>query len=125
VNPIGVRSCYDEGKRCAETLFFDYCATQKYVINSPHFNTYGLECIRETGALSQFYCPGLLDMTLHLRGWISDPFLCYVNDLVDGLVRLMASPDALVEPVNIGNPVEISMLDLASDGFGTDRSRQE
>jgi UDP-glucuronate decarboxylase len=117
VNPIGVRSCYDEGKRCAETLFFDYWRQHKLRIKVARiFNTYGPRMHPNDGrVVSNFIVQALLgsDITIYGDGSQTRSF-CYVDDLVDGLVRLMASSDSIIGPINIGNPVEFSMLQLAT-----------
>ena len=117
VNPIGPRSCYDEGKRCAETLFFDYWRQHKLRIKVARiFNTYGPRMHPHDGrVVSNFIIQALLgrDITIYGDGSQTRSF-CYVDDLVDGLVRLMGSPDEVVGPINIGNPVEFSMLQLAN-----------
>ena len=117
VNPIGPRSCYDEGKRCAETLFFDYWRQHKLRIKVARiFNTYGPRMHPHDGrVVSNFIIQALLgrDITIYGDGSQTRSF-CYVEDLVDGLIRLMGSPDEIVGPINIGNPVEFSMLQLAN-----------
>jgi len=117
VNPIGPRSCYDEGKRCAETLFFDYWRQHKLRIKVARiFNTYGPRMHPHDGrVVSNFIVQALLghDITIYGDGSQTRSF-CYVDDLMDGLMRLMASPDEVVGPINIGNPVEYSMLELAN-----------
>ena len=117
VNPIGPRSCYDEGKRCAETLFFDYWRQHKLRIKVARiFNTYGPRMHPNDGrVVSNFIVQALLgrEMTIYGDGSQTRSF-CYVDDLIDGLDRLMTSPDAIVGPINIGNPVEYSMLQLAT-----------
>lgn len=117
VNPVGPRSCYDEGKRCAETLFFDYWRQHKLRIKVARiFNTYGPKMHPNDGrVISNFIMQALLnrDITVYGDGSQTRSF-CYVDDLVDGLVRLMATNDEVTGPVNIGNPVELSMRDLAS-----------
>jgi len=116
VNPIGPRSCYDEGKRCAETLFFDYWRQHKLRIKVARiFNTYGPRMHPNDGrVVSNFIVQALTgaDITLYGDGAQTRSF-CYVDDLVDALVRLMASPDEFTGPVNLGNPSEFSMLELA------------
>jgi UDP-glucuronate decarboxylase len=116
VNPIGPRSCYDEGKRCAETLFFDYWRQHKLCIKVARiFNTYGPRMHPHDGrVVSNFIIQALLnrDMTVYGDGLQTRSF-CYVDDLIDGLVRLMDSPDEVTEPVNLGNPVEFTILELA------------
>ncbi|HMA71026.1 MAG TPA: UDP-glucuronic acid decarboxylase family protein [Xanthobacteraceae bacterium] len=117
VNPIGSRSCYDEGKRCAETLFFDYWRQHKLRIKVARiFNTYGPRMHPNDGrVVSNFIVQALLgqDITIYGNGSQTRSF-CYVNDLIDGLVRLMATGDAVTGPVNIGNPTEFTILDLAT-----------
>ncbi len=117
VNPIGLRSCYDEGKRCAETLFFDYWRQHKLRIKVARiFNTYGPRMHPHDGrVVSNFIIQALLgrDITIYGDGSQTRSF-CYVEDLVDGLIRLMGSPDEIVGPINVGNPVEFSMLQLAN-----------
>ncbi len=116
VNPIGPRSCYDEGKRCAETLFFDYWRQHKLRIKVARiFNTYGPRMHPNDGrVVSNFIVQALLgrDITIYGEGSQTRSF-CYVDDLIDGLIRLMASSDLVIGPINIGNPVEFSMLQLA------------
>ena len=128
VNPIGIRSCYDEGKRCAETLFFDYWRQNKLRIKIARiFNTYGPRMHPNDGrVVSNFIVQALLgrDITIYGDGSQTRSF-CYVDDLVDGLVRLMASPDSIVGPINIGNPVEFSMLQLATTILDLTGSRSQ
>lgn len=116
VNPIGPRSCYDEGKRCAETLFFDYWRQHKLRIKVARiFNTYGPRMHPNDGrVVSNFIVQALLgrDITIYGKGSQTRSF-CYVDDLIDGLIRLMGSSDSIIGPINIGNPVEFSMLQLA------------
>jgi len=116
VNPIGPRSCYDEGKRCAETLFFDYWRQHHLRIKVARiFNTYGPRMHPNDGrVVSNFIVQALLgrDITVFGDGLQTRSF-CYVDDLIDGLIRLMNSPDAVTGPVNIGNPKEFTMLELA------------
>ena len=117
VNPIGSRSCYDEGKRCAETLFFDYWRQNRLQIKVARiFNTYGPRMHPNDGrVVSNFIVQALLgrDITVYGDGSQTRSF-CYVDDLIDGLVRLMATPAEVTGPVNIGNPTEFSMLELAT-----------
>jgi UDP-glucuronate decarboxylase len=117
VNPIGLRSCYDEGKRCAETLFFDYWRQHKLRIKVARiFNTYGPRMHPHDGrVVSNFIIQALLDrdITIYGDGTQTRSF-CYVDDLIDGLVRLMKSADEVVGPINLGTPVEFSMLQLAA-----------
>jgi len=117
VNPIGARSCYDEGKRCAETLFFDYWRQHKLRIKIARiFNTYGPRMHPNDGrVVSNFIVQALLgkDITIYGDGSQTRSF-CYVDDMIDGFVRLMATGDSVIGPVNIGNPTEFSILELAS-----------
>jgi UDP-glucuronate decarboxylase len=116
VNPVGLRSCYDEGKRCAETLFFDYWRQHKLRIKVARiFNTYGPRMHPNDGrVVSNFIVQALRgdDITIYGDGSQTRAF-CYVDDMIDGLVRLMESPDDVTGPVNIGNPSEFSILALA------------
>jgi UDP-glucuronate decarboxylase len=118
VNPIGPRSCYDEGKRCAETLFFDYRRQHNMSIKVARiFNTYGPRMHPNDGrVVSNFIVQALLgrDITVYGEGTQTRSF-CYVDDLIDGLRRLMASPDSVTGPINIGNPTEFSIMQLASE----------
>ncbi len=116
VNPVGIRSCYDEGKRCAETLFFDYYRQHDLKIKVARiFNTYGPNMHPQDGrVVSNFIMQALNgdDITVYGDGKQSRSF-CYVDDLIDGFVRLMNSPDEITGPVNLGNPDEFSILELA------------
>ncbi|MDQ3398527.1 MAG: SDR family oxidoreductase [Deinococcota bacterium] len=116
VNPVGVRSCYDEGKRCAETLFFDYHRQHKLRIKVARiFNTYGPRMHPNDGrVVSNFIVQALKNepITIYGSGTQTRAF-CYVSDLVDGLVRLMNSADEVTGPINLGNPREFTMLELA------------
>jgi UDP-glucuronate decarboxylase len=116
VNPIGPRSCYDEGKRCAETLFFDYHRQHGLEIKVARiFNTYGPRMHPADGrVVSNFIIQALTGkpITLYGDGNQTRSF-CYVDDLVDGLIKLMASPTGFTGPVNLGNPVEFTMKELA------------
>ena len=116
VNCIGPRSCYDEGKRCAETLFFDYRRQHKTKIKVARiFNTYGPRMHPNDGrVISNFIVQALLgrDITVYGDGRQTRSF-CFVDDLIDGLFRLMNSPDDFTGPVNIGNPGEYTILELA------------
>ena len=118
VNPIGPRSCYDEGKRCAETLFFDYWHQHRLRIKVARIlNTYGPRMHPHDGrVVSNFIIQALLgrEITIYGDGSQTRSF-CYVDDLVDGLIRLMQSADEVIGPINIGNPVEFSMLQLAQE----------
>ena len=117
VNPVGPRSCYDEGKRCAETLFFDYWRQHKLRIKVARiFNTYGPRMHPNDGrVVSNFIVQALLgrDITVFGDGQQTRSF-CYVDDLIDGLIRLMNTPDDVIGPINIGNPKEFTILELAS-----------
>jgi UDP-glucuronate decarboxylase len=116
VNPVGPRSCYDEGKRCAETLFFDYWRQHRLPIKVARiFNTYGPRMHPNDGrVVSNFIVQALLgrDITVYGEGLQTRSF-CYVDDLIDGLVRLMATPADITGPVNIGNPTEFKIIELA------------
>ena len=116
VNPIGIRSCYDEGKRCAETLFFDYYRQHKLRIKVVRiFNTYGPRMHPEDGrVVSNFIMQALRgqDITLYGDGSQSRSF-CFVDDLIDAMILMMDSPDEVTGPINIGNPGEFTMLELA------------
>jgi UDP-glucuronate decarboxylase len=116
VNPLGPRACYDEGKRCAETLFFDYHRQHKLRIKIARiFNTYGPRMHPNDGrVVSNFIVQALSGDVITIYGDGSQTrAFCYVDDLVDGLMRLMASPDSVTGPVNLGNPHEITVLELA------------
>jgi len=116
VNPIGIRSCYDEGKRCAETLFFDYRRQHNTSIKVARiFNTYGPKMLPNDGrVVSNFIMQALQgnDITIYGDGSQSRSF-CYVDDLVDGLIRLMNSKEELTGPINLGNPNEFTIKELA------------
>lgn len=116
VNPVGLRSCYDEGKRCAETLFFDYYRQHKLRIKVARiFNTYGPRMHPDDGrVVSNFIMQALRgkDMTVFGYGSQTRSF-CYVDDMINGFVKLMNSPDDFVGPINLGNPSEFSILELA------------
>jgi UDP-glucuronate decarboxylase len=116
VNPIGPRSCYDEGKRCAETLFFDYHRQHGLEIKVARiFNTYGPRMHPADGrVVSNFIVQALKGepITLYGDGNQTRSF-CYVDDLIDGFIRLMESPAELTGPINLGNPVEFTMRELA------------
>jgi UDP-glucuronate decarboxylase len=128
VNPIGPRSCYDEGKRCAETLFFDYRRQHNLRIKVARiFNTYGPRMHPNDGrVVSNFIVQALLghDITIYGEGSQTRSF-CYVDDLIEGLMRLMGSADRITGPINIGNPTEFTILQLASQviDFVGSRSR--
>jgi UDP-glucuronate decarboxylase len=117
VNPIGVRSCYDEGKRCAETLFFDYWRQHDLAIKVARiFNTYGPRMHPNDGrVVSNFVVNALLGRDLMIYGDGSQTrSFCYVDDLIDGLIRLMATDDTVTGPINLGNPAEFTVLELAN-----------
>ncbi|MEO6093128.1 MAG: UDP-glucuronic acid decarboxylase family protein [Novosphingobium sp.] len=117
VNPIGPRSCYDEGKRCAETLFFDYHRQHRLQIKVARiFNTYGPRMHPNDGrVVSNFITQALAGepITVYGEGRQTRSF-CFVSDLIDGLIRLMASPEEVTGPINLGNPVELTIGDLAN-----------
>jgi len=116
VNPIGPQSCYDEGKRCAETLFFDYYRQHNLPIRVARiFNTYGPRMLPNDGrVVSNFIMQALQGKPITVYGDGSQTrSFCYVDDLVDGLMRLMAAPDEVTGPVNLGNPGEFTILELA------------
>ena len=116
VNPIGFRSCYDEGKRCAETLFFDYHRQHQVEIKVARiFNTYGPNMHPNDGrVVSNFIMQALLGrpITLYGEGQQTRSF-CFVDDLVDGLMKLMNAPTAITGPINLGNPTEFTIRQLA------------
>jgi UDP-glucuronate decarboxylase len=116
VNCIGIRSCYDEGKRCAETLFFDYYRQHKLNIRVVRiFNTYGPRMHPNDGrVVSNFILQALKneDITVYGDGKQSRSF-CYVDDMIEGVIRMMNNPDDFTGPVNLGNPEEYSILELA------------
>ena len=116
VNPIGPRSCYDEGKRCAETLFFDYHRQHQLAIKVVRiFNTYGPRMHPNDGrVVSNFIVQALRgeDITIYGSGEQTRSF-CYVDDLIEAMVLMMKSPSDITGPINIGNPVEVTMLELA------------
>lgn len=116
VNPIGIRSCYDEGKRCAETLFFDYYRQHQLDIKIIRiFNTYGPRMQPNDGrVISNFIVQALTnkDITIYGNGKQTRSF-CFISDLVEGIIRMMNSPKGFTGPVNMGNPAEFTMLALA------------
>lgn len=128
VNPIGIRSCYDEGKRCAETLFFDYKRQHDVDIRVARiFNTYGPNMHPNDGrVVSNFIVQALMgeNITMYGDGTQTRSF-CYVDDLVDGLIRLMAADSKLSGPINIGNPGEFTMLQLAEKIVGITGSKSK
>ncbi|MEM0326378.1 MAG: UDP-glucuronic acid decarboxylase family protein, partial [Desulfurococcaceae archaeon] len=116
VNPIGPRSCYDEGKRCAETLFFDYHRQHRLRIKVARiFNTYGPRMHPDDGrVVSNFVLQALRGEPITVYGDGSQTrSFCYVSDLIDGLIKLMDSPDEVTGPMNLGNPAEFTILELA------------
>ena len=116
VNPVGIRSCYDEGKRCAETLFFDYWRQHHLQIKVMRiFNTYGPNMHPHDGrVVSNFIVQALQGQPITIYGDGSQTrSFCYVDDLIDGMVRLMGTPPEFTGPVNVGNPIEFTMLELA------------
>jgi UDP-glucuronate decarboxylase len=128
VNPVGMRSCYDEGKRCAETLFFDYNRQLGLSIKVARiFNTYGPRMHPDDGrVVSNFVVQALTGRPITLYGDGSQTrAFCYVDDLVDGLVRLMESPEDLTGPVNLGNPVEWTVAELAEKVLELTGSKSE
>lgn len=128
VNPIGMRACYDEGKRCAETLCFDYC--RQYDLNIKVvriFNTYGPNMHPNDGrVVSNFIVQSLKNenITIYGKGDQTRSF-CYVDDLVDGLIRMMALEKGFIGPVNLGNPGEFTILELAEKVLGLTKSRSK
>lgn len=128
VNPIGPRACYDEGKRAAETLFFDYHRQLGVPIKVMRiFNTYGPRMHRQDGrVVSNFIVQALLDQPITIYGDGSQTrSFCYVDDLIDGMMRLMASPDEVIGPINIGNTREFTILELANMVIEITGSRSE
>lgn len=125
VNPIGPRSCYDEGKRCAETLFFDYWRQHAMPIKVARiFNTYGPRMHPNDGrVVSNFIVQALRgqDITIYGDGSQTRSF-CYVDDMIEGFVRMMASPTDFIGPVNMGNPAEFAMIELAETVIRLTRS---
>jgi UDP-glucuronate decarboxylase len=116
VNPIGTRSCYDEGKRCAATLFFDYRRQHGLSIKVARiFNTYGPHMHPNDGrVVSNFIVQALRNQPITIYGdGTQTRSFCYVDDLIDGFIRFMASPDDFTGPVNLGNPGELTMIELA------------
>ena len=128
VNPIGPRSCYDEGKRCAETLFFDYHRQHKLRIKVVRiFNTYGPRMHMNDGrVVSNFIVQALKgeDITIYGDGQQTRSF-CYVDDLVEAMLRMMGTGDEVPGPINIGNPGEFSMLELANKVIELTGSRSQ
>ena len=128
VNPIGPRSCYDEGKRCAETLFFDYHRQHKLRIKVARiFNTYGPRMHPNDGrVVSNFIVQALKGdpITIYGKGTQTRSF-CYVDDLIEGFVRLMNTPEGFTGPVNLGNPGEFTILELAEKVIQMTGSRSQ
>jgi UDP-glucuronate decarboxylase len=128
VNPIGVRSCYDEGKRCAETLFFDYHRQHRLRIKVARiFNTYGPRMHQHDGrVVSNFIIQALKgdNITVYGDGSHTRSF-CYIDDMSEGLMRLMNTSDDVTGPVNLGNPSEISILELAEKVIKITHSRSK
>jgi UDP-glucuronate decarboxylase len=125
VNPIGYRSCYDEGKRCAETLFFDYYRQHKLKIKVARiFNTYGPKMHPNDGrVVSNFIMQALQGESITVFGDGSQTrSFCYVDDLIEGFIRFMKSPDDFTGPVNLGNPDEFTILELAEKVIKLTRS---
>jgi UDP-glucuronate decarboxylase len=118
VNPVGPRSCYDEGKRCAETLFFDYLRQHRLRIKVARiFNTYGPRMLPHDGrVISNFVMQALRgeDITIYGDGKQTRSF-CYVDDLIEAMIRVMATPDDFTGPINIGNPTEFTIRQLAEE----------
>jgi UDP-glucuronate decarboxylase len=116
VNPIGLRSCYDEGKRCAETLFFDYHRQNGINIRVVRiFNTYGPRMHPNDGrVISNFIVQALKNQEITVYGdGLQTRSFCYIDDLIDGIILMMNRPDDFIGPVNLGNPTEFSILELA------------
>lgn len=128
VNPIGIRACYDEGKRCAETLFFDYHRQHNLQIKVMRiFNTYGARMHPNDGrVVSNFVIQALQgeDISIYGDGSQTRSF-CYVDDLIEGMLRLMDSRPDFVGPVNIGNPSEFSILELANEVLALTNSKSK
>jgi UDP-glucuronate decarboxylase len=125
VNPIGPRACYDEGKRCAETLFFDYLRQHRLAIKVMRiFNTYGPRMHENDGrVVSNFIIRALRGQPLEIYGsGTQTRSFCYVDDVVDGALRFMATPSEITGPINVGNPNECSILELAETVLGITRS---
>ena len=128
VNPIGIRSCYDEGKRCAETLFFDYYRQHQLPIKVMRiFNTYGPNMHPDDGrVVSNFIVQALNNEAITIYGDGSQTrSFCFVDDLIDGMVKLMATPADVTGPINIGNPNEFTILQLAQKIMQLTQSESE
>lgn len=128
VNPIGMRSCYDEGKRCAETLFFDYWRQHRLRIKVVRiFNTYGPAMLPNDGrVISNFIVQALKgqDITIYGEGTQTRSF-CYVDDLIEAMIRMMATGDEVTGPINVGNPIEHSMIEIAQKVLAITGSRSQ
>ena len=128
VNPIGPRSCYDEGKRCAETLFFDYHRQNRVRIKVARiFNTYGPRMhVNDGRVVSNFIVQALggQPLTVYGNGQQTRSF-CYVTDMIDAIRRLMATPDDITGPMNLGNPVEVTILEIAEQIIALTNSRSK
>jgi len=128
VNPIGPRACYDEGKRCAETLFFDYHRQHGFRIKVARiFNTYGPRMHPNDGrVVSNFIVQALegRDITIYGDGTQTRSF-CYCDDLIEGFIRLMDSPDDITGPINLGNPGEFTMVELAETVLRLTKSKSK
>ena len=128
VNPIGPRSCYDEGKRCAETLFFDYRRQHNMPIKvARFFNTYGPRTHPNDGrVVSSFIVQALTNRPITIFGdGRQTRSFCFVDDLIEGIVRLMATPPEVTGPINLGNPTEFTMAELAQQVVELTNSRSE
>jgi UDP-glucuronate decarboxylase len=128
VNPIGTRSCYDEGKRCAETLFFDYHRQHKLRIKVVRiFNTYGPRMHPNDGrVVSNFIMQALQNQAITIYGDGSQTrSFCYVDDMVDAFMRMMATGDEVTGPINVGNPGEFTMLELAKEVIAVTNSKSK
>ena len=128
VNPIGVRSCYDEGKRCAETLFFDYHRQHNLDVKVVRiFNTYGPNMQPNDGrVVSNFIVQALTNQPITIFGDGSQTrSFCYVDDLIEGFVKMIESPSGFIGPLNLGNPAEFTMLELAETVLKLTRSKSK
>jgi UDP-glucuronate decarboxylase len=128
VNPVGPRACYDEGKRCAETLFFDYRRQHNLPIKVVRiFNTYGPRMLPNDGrVVSNFIVQALRGEPLTVYGeGLQTRSFCYVDDLIEAMIRMMGTPDAFTGPVNIGNPGEFTILELAEKVIRMTRSNSK
>jgi UDP-glucuronate decarboxylase len=128
VNPIGIRSCYDEGKRAAESIFFDYNRIHNTKIKVVRiFNTYGPYMNIDDGrVVSNFICQALLnrDITVYGNGNQTRSF-CFVDDMIDGLVKMMNTKNSVLGPINLGNPYELTMLSLAQEVIKLTKSKSK